>query len=1038
MAKQNVAQLSFTAGEISKRALARVDVAKLRLAAEIQENWLPQAVGPMSLRPGLGYVGGVKDDAATKMVPFIFGFDDTAGFEFTTGALRVWVDDVLVPRQSVTTAITSSDFSATTGWTFSRAGIAAGTMGYAQSGTRAINNGNGLFFGMYFFGWDNDQVATVAIQVNSVTTPGNWQAAIYRGTFGAGNHNSGNPEVLLASSDVVGITTTGQVVFTFATPVTIQPGIWFWAVVGPTGGTPEMGVSITTSSQFQGGGQNAVPTSIDGTGSGFRMALGGLTKNSLILANAGLGAQSTASQAVTAIEIGIEHAVRFTVTNGPVTVAVGLTSGGQDYIARTVLGTGTHSLVFTPTVATFYVYIESVGDALRTVTAASIEQASPMVLPTPWLAADLPFLRWTQSGDVVFVACNGARQRKIIRRAVGSWSIEEYLALDGPFQSLPSVKDVSIRVPNSTANGFAVTNRPFFKPAHVGCMFKLNAGGQSRYNYLAAENQFTRAIKVIGTGTDRNFDWAANFGSIGSFVGTLTLQRSFEGPDGGWIDIATKTSGGSTTVTDALDNLIVWYRVGFKQGEYTSGASLVGVTYNGGADYFIIKVLSYINPTSVTIENLRDPNVGSPVFDWQQGDWSDADGWPDSVDFHDGRLMWAGRDKVWGSVSDIFDSFDEATLGDSGPLNRSFGYGPFDRVNWLMSLLYLVAGREMSEVSIKSSALNAPLTPTDFSMKNCSSQGAARTGPVKVDTRGIFVQQSTRRLYELQFDFNAGDYKAHDLNTLNVDIGLTGFVSIAVQRQPDTRIHCVRGDGQVAVLTYDKETGIEAWWRVVTDGLVEDVMVLPGTLEDQVYYVVNRTINGAPKRFLEKFARLDECTGAALNKQADAFVVYSGASSTIVPVPHLEGEDVVVWANGKDLGTYTVASGQITVSEAVTTAVVGLSYAARFKSAKLAYGALQGTALNQKKQVDQIGLILVDTHYQGVEYGQDFDTMDNLPLVEDGVTTPADTIWSQYDAPMTKLPGEWHTDSRLCLRATAPRPATVCAAIIQVDTNEKT
>jgi hypothetical protein len=291
---------------------------------------------------------------------------------------------------------------------------------------------------------------------------------------------------------------------------------------------------------------------------------------------------------------------------------------------------------------------------------------------------------------------------------------------------------------------------------------------------------------------------------------------------------------------------------------------------------------------------------------------------------------------------------------------------------------------------------------------------------------------------ELAFAAEKQDYDVRDLTRFNHDIGAEGFVDAAVQRQPDTRIHFVRGDGQVAILSYDHVEGIEAWWRFTTDGEVESVCVLPGDQEDAVYYVVRRTIGGNTVRYLEKWAHQADCIGGTLNRQADAFLSVSQASSTTISgLDHLEGESVVVWANGKDLGSTTVASGAITVSEAVTTAIVGLPYTAQFQSAKLAYGALKGTALFQKKRAIQVGLMLTDTHYQGVRFGQDFDHLKNLPLVEDGKATPENTVWSEFDAPMVALSGAWQTDARLCLEAEAPRPACVVACAVMLDTHEK-
>jgi hypothetical protein len=305
-----------------------------------------------------------------------------------------------------------------------------------------------------------------------------------------------------------------------------------------------------------------------------------------------------------------------------------------------------------------------------------------------------------------------------------------------------------------------------------------------------------------------------------------------------------------------------------------------------------------------------------------------------------------------------------------------------------------------------------------------------------VDNRAVYVQQGNRRVYELVFDVSIGDYKVNDLTRLNEDIGKPGFVDVAVQRQPDTRIHFVREDGRVACLLYDTQDQVEAWWLIQTDGYVENVAVLPGELEDEVYYVVRRSINGNTVRYIERFARIDECEGGSMCKLADSHVAYTGTATTaITGLDHLNGETVVAWADGKDVGTFTVNAGSITLATAAENVCVGLGYSATFKSAKLAYAAAGGTALNQVKRIDHVGLILQNTHYQGIEYGQDADHLDALPLVEQGKTTAADYVWEMYDEDMIELNGSWDTDARLVITAAAPRPATVMAAVIGMQTN---
>jgi hypothetical protein len=139
------------------------------------------------------------------------------------------------------------------------------------------------------------------------------------------------------------------------------------------------------------------------------------------------------------------------------------------------------------------------------------------------------------------------------------------------------------------------------------------------------------------------------------------------------------------------------------------------------------------------------------------------------------------------------------------------------------------------------------------------------------------------------------------------------------------------------------------------------------------------------------------------------------------------------------IGSLTVAGGAVTLpnGQKATTFTACLGYVAPFMSAKLAYAAQMGSALTQKKRLDHLGLVLTDTHYQGIQFGQRFDALDNLPLYEADQPTPAGTVWSEYDAPMMEVPGEWNTDARLCLLAQAPAPCTVGGVVMGMTTNER-
>jgi hypothetical protein len=910
MGKQNAPLLAYNRGEVSRYSIGRVDIERMRLSAEEQKNWQPWVLGPMMLRPGLQYCGGINDDLTCRLVPFVFSNTDLALIELTDSIMRVWTvsgdTETLVTRQPVSTTVTSGDFSSSAGWTLTTSGAGASA------------------------------------------------------TISGGKLNLSSPVV------------------------------------------------------------------------------GGL-------------AQGKTTLSVAAHDQNVVHALRIIVDRGPVRFRAGSTDGASDYISQTTLETGAHSLAFTPTGSNVYVQLETITAQTKIVDSITIEAGGTMELPTSWAEADLQYVRFTQSGDIVFTACQGQQQRQIERRGVGSWSVVLYKSDDGPFQA-GNGTDITLTPAALSGNTTLTASRALFNSSHVGCLFRLFSSGQATSNSLAAQNTFGDVIRVTGVGGDRVF----NFAITGTFSATVTLQRSIDSDTSGFIDVANYTTATSSSYDDSLDNSICWYRLGIKTGNYTSGTATVTLTYTGGGDSGVCRVTAYSSSTVVSVEVLDAFSSLTATTDWSEGDWSDVVGWPSALNFYDGRLWFAGRDKIWGSVSDDYTSFDPSTEGDSGPINRSVGFGPVDRINWLLPLGRLIVGRQGAETSVRSGSFDQPLTPTNFTLKDCSTQGSAALGAVKVDTRGVFVQQSNRRVFELAFSVDSQDYNAHDLTRLNPDIGSEGFVDMDVQRQPDTQLHFVRGDGQVAALLHDAEDQVEAWWRIETDGIVESVAVLPGALENRVYYAVNRTVGGSTKRFLEKLARRDQCLGQPEARLADSHIYYSGSAvTTITGLSHLEGESVVVWGwntsspftstlpdgtvvtTGRDLGTFTVSGGQITgLGSSVTDAIIGLGYSATFKSAKLAYAAQLGSALNQTKKVNKVGLVLADTHVQGLEYGQSFTVMDNMPLVEDGDVLDTNAVWQDFDGMMITVPGEWTTDARLCLRATAPRPCMVLAAVVDVTTNE--
>jgi len=471
---------------------------------------------------------------------------------------------------------------------------------------------------------------------------------------------------------------------------------------------------------------------------------------------------------------------------------------------------------------------------------------------------------------------------------------------------------------------------------------------------------------------------------------------------------------------------------------------LATLTYSAGSITGIVRTVAYSSSTSMSAQVLKAlGRAGQATPDWREGDWSARRGFPSALAMFGGRLFWFGKGFEWGSVPDQFDSFDDTIEGDAAPIRRSIGAGPIDNVNWGLPSDNLMIGLESSIVAARSSSLDEPLTQTKFDLKPIGDMGTAAVPAIRADTSTLFVGFNEARVYEIAKD-QAGFYPPpEDLTALVPEVGEGGFTRRAYQRFPDRRLHLVRADGTVAVLVFDKLEQVRAWIEVEVggDGIVEDVVVLPGAsgarAEDRVYYVVRRTISGSgTKRYLEKWSTEAQSIGASDTRLMDSHVTGTLAGTTTVMCQHLgDGQDdleVVLWGNGKDLGTYQVNAGAITSAETITGFYcVGIPYEARYKSAKRALADQLEFFLTHRKKIDTIGLVLANTHAQGLQYGSDFDNLDDLPQVETGAVIDLNSIWSELDTDPVTFDGVWSTDPRLCLKAASPRPCTVLGVALR-------
>ena len=191
-------------------------------------------------------------------------------------------------------------------------------------------------------------------------------------------------------------------------------------------------------------------------------------------------------------------------------------------------------------------------------------------------------------------------------------------------------------------------------------------------------------------------------------------------------------------------------------------------------------------------------------------------------------------------------------LQDDDALEYVLASGSIDDVKWIVSfdnLLIGTAGAEYKCAASKSSAI----TPSDCQITVQSYWGSKDLQPLIIGQSIMHCQRSGSHIRDLYYTLESDGYSGNDLSILSPQlVESNSIVQWCYQQSPSSCVWAVRDDGTLLCLTYMKEQNVFGWSRHVTDGKVKSVAVINGADEDVVMMVVQRTINGSTKYYLER------------------------------------------------------------------------------------------------------------------------------------------------------------------------------------------
>ena len=222
------------------------------------------------------------------------------------------------------------------------------------------------------------------------------------------------------------------------------------------------------------------------------------------------------------------------------------------------------------------------------------------------------------------------------------------------------------------------------------------------------------------------------------------------------------------------------------------------------------------------------------------GAFSDTTGHPSCVSFFEQRLVFAGTtdepQTLYFSKSGDYENMTTGTNADDAMV-YTIASNQVNKIRYLKAVRTLLIGTTGGEFSVSADGTDAAVTPTNVTIKRQSSFGAANVDAQPAGNAVLFLQRAKRKIRELAYNYDSDGYVAPDLTILNETVTNSGITEMAYQQAPDSILWCVRDDGVLAGLTYQRTDNVVAWHRHIIGGKSD-------TGKNIIQQKINFTANG--------------------------------------------------------------------------------------------------------------------------------------------------------------------------------------------------
>ncbi len=526
------------------------------------------------------------------------------------------------------------------------------------------------------------------------------------------------------------------------------------------------------------------------------------------------------TQAPYQLEFG-EKYIRFYTNHGQVQVSgVAAYNGATNYVLGDLVSSAG---------VNYYCILATVANAPPNATYWYPLTGTIYEIPSPYAATDLVDsngafqLRFVESADVVYMAHPSYAPRKLSRVGSTNWQISTLAQVGGPWKA-QNVTSTTVYASAKTGTGITLTaSSAIFQAGHVGSLF-----------YLEQKDILSIA------------QWEA-----GKAVGAGVLRRS-NGVN--YLSVNAATTGGNKPV--------------HSKGSVYDGDTGVQWTYQDPG-YGYVKITGYTDSTHVTADVVSQiPDnatlVGNATTRWAFGAWSDVEGWPTQVSFFRERLTFGRGQQMWQSVAGGYEDFNgkdgTGNVVQDQAISLTLQSPQVNSLQWLLPVSdALICGTAGNEFSVRSLTENQPYGPDNVTAPTISELGSKNVNPIRIGDVILFVQRAGTKLRDVVYDYYSNKYQSIDQSVLAEHLPKPGIAQIVFQQEPYSLIWVTLTNGNLVCMTYSREQYPDpphgGWHRhpIGGPGIVESISVTPSPAvdRDELWMIVQRTINGTTKRYIE-------------------------------------------------------------------------------------------------------------------------------------------------------------------------------------------